>query len=371
MSEKVIMLLFNVFTLLIILVVQLLTPRISRKDILLGVKLPDEKIQTPEIEKIIKGYTKENIIIGIPLLILIVSLIYIIDNINLFVFFIFLYMGILFLVHLRWNRRIKNLKKEQEWDKLSSKILIVDTKFSKDRGKTTVISQRWFLIPLVIIISNFILTFVMYPSLPEVIPTHWDITGNIDGYMNKSIIVALIMPITQTFIGMVFYFSYYFMMKSKQQINPKNPEISVKKNIIFRRAWSLYFIVTLTIIEIIFTWSNIISLGIADDMKLLIITEFVIFSIIIIWSVILSIRIGQGGDRIKLEEEKEVSLDYDIDDDKLWKLGSLVYYNKKDPAIFVEKRVGIGWTVNTARTIGMIILVLPFIIVALTILLIK
>ena len=35
-------------------------------------------------------------------------------------------------------------------------------------------------------------------------------------------------------------------------------------------------------------------------------------------------------------------------DDDLWKYG-LFYYNKNDPAIFVKKRIGIGYTFNHAR----------------------
>jgi uncharacterized membrane protein len=38
----------------------------------------------------------------------------------------------------------------------------------------------------------------------------------------------------------------------------------------------------------------------------------------------------------------------DIDDDKYWKLG-LIYFNKEDPAVFVEKRFGTGWVLNLAR----------------------
>ena len=39
------------------------------------------------------------------------------------------------------------------------------------------------------------------------------------------------------------------------------------------------------------------------------------------------------------------------------------YYNKNDPSIFVEKRIGIGWDVNLGNPIGMIIMILPIILV--------
>lgn len=367
MSEKVIMVLINLFTLSLLLIMQILIVRISRKNILLGVKLPEEKMQTVEVEKIIKGYTKDNIIVGLPLIILITLLIYFTDNINFFVVSIFFYIGVLFLIYLRWNKRIKELKREKEWDKLAEKEVVLDAKFNRYREKNNVISQKWFLIPLAIIIVNLIITFIRYPSLPEVMPTHWDLKGNVDGYMDKSIMVALIMPISQMFVGIILYFSYFFIIKSRLQINPKNPEISLKKNIIFRRAWSIYLIVTLILVEIVFTWMNLIGLGLASNMRLLNIIQIPIWTIIIIWSLVLSIRLGQGGDRLNLDEDKEASVDYYIDDDKLWKLGNSIYYNKNDSSIFVEKRVGVGWTVNAARPFGMLMLILPFIILVISI----
>ncbi|TWE12956.1 DUF1648 domain-containing protein [Rudaeicoccus suwonensis] len=40
------------------------------------------------------------------------------------------------------------------------------------------------------------------------------------------------------------------------------------------------------------------------------------------------------------------------DDDRVWK-GGLVYFNRDDPAVFVPKRVGVGYTVNVGAPAGM------------------
>ena len=39
------------------------------------------------------------------------------------------------------------------------------------------------------------------------------------------------------------------------------------------------------------------------------------------------------------------------DDDKYWVLGCF-YYNPNDPSTFVQKRFGIGWTVNLGSSKG-------------------
>jgi uncharacterized membrane protein len=46
--------------------------------------------------------------------------------------------------------------------------------------------------------------------------------------------------------------------------------------------------------------------------------------------------------------------------DSCWKLG-LFYFNSEDPALFVEKRVGIGYTINFARSAAWVILALTVI----------
>jgi uncharacterized membrane protein len=49
-----------------------------------------------------------------------------------------------------------------------------------------------------------------------------------------------------------------------------------------------------------------------------------------------------------------------FDDDQYWK-GGLFYFNKNDPSVFVEKRFGIGYTINFANPIGYFILILPIV----------
>lgn len=370
MSDKMIMVLFNGFSLLILLVFQILTPRVARKNILLGVKIPEEEIKSENVKRIIKGFIKENLIVGIPALIVISFLIYLIENINVFIISVFLYMGILFLVYIRWNRKVKELKKEKGWDKLGDKVVVVDTKFSRDKEKVSSISKRWFLISLGIIIISAFLSFVRYPHLPDMIPSHWDLKGNIDGYMQKSIFAALMMPLVQVGMQIIMYLTYYFSIISKQQINPRDPETSLKKNIIFRKAWSIFFIVSLTLLQLLFTILNMMVLGIIKYSALINILLIIVVVITILGSAALSLVLGQGGDRLRLNEEGSTR-GYGIDDDDLWKFGNTIYYNKNDPAIIVEKRVGVGWTVNAGKPIGMVIMILPIIIVIVTMLLIR
>jgi len=68
------------------------------------------------------------------------------------------------------------------------------------------------IISLVFIAAALIVAAVLYPSLPEQIPTHWNAQGHVDGYMKKSIGV-IIMPAMAVFT--------YIIMKLIPVISPK------------------------------------------------------------------------------------------------------------------------------------------------------
>ena len=68
------------------------------------------------------------------------------------------------------------------------------------------------IISLVFIAAALIVVAVLYPSLPEQIPTHWNAQGQVDGYMKKEV-GAIVMPAMAVFT--------YVIMKLIPVISPK------------------------------------------------------------------------------------------------------------------------------------------------------
>ncbi|MDE2052096.1 MAG: hypothetical protein KGJ72_13870, partial [Gammaproteobacteria bacterium] len=48
----------------------------------------------------------------------------------------------------------------------------------------------------------------------------------------------------------------------------------------------------------------------------------------------------------------------DRTEDRFWKLG-VFYFNRSDPSVMVERRFGFGYTVNFARPVAWVIILLP------------
>jgi uncharacterized membrane protein len=60
-------------------------------------------------------------------------------------------------------------------------------------------------------------------------------------------------------------------------------------------------------------------------------------------------RVGQGGQRsVAPAARQEVRGDATLD--HAWKLGGLLYFNPRDPAMWVENRIGVGYTLNMGNS---------------------
>jgi len=60
-------------------------------------------------------------------------------------------------------------------------------------------------------------------------------------------------------------------------------------------------------------------------------------------------RVGQGGQRAVPATARQ-NTRRDATPDDAWKIGGLFYYNPSDPAVWVEKRVGLGYTLNIGNS---------------------
>lgn len=193
----------------------------------------------------------ENIFVSIPSIALLSYWTYKSNSPMVVTLTIFIYIGILFLVYLHGNYKTKKLKEEKEWKRPKDEV-VVDLKFSKNRINASSISSWWFLVPVGIALINLIVGLKISSILPERLPTNWDFQGNITGYMDKKFFIWL-MPLVQLGMAGTMFFVCKIIGWSKQEISFKNPEESVKRNIIFRRIWSIYILVTGIVLNILFT----------------------------------------------------------------------------------------------------------------------
>lgn len=337
----------------------LLMPFLSRREIFFGVRIPYEKAGDPRLKRIRDEYLKEyGLIVGVFTALFIFLGLKFKNNELIYVLGIFIQIGLSSLMYYIFHKKTRELKAKEGLIEGKRESVIVDTSFRGANNKNVLVSPLWFLIPISIIAVNVILILARYDSIPDRIPVHFNIMGQPDRWENKSLGSVMDSSVMQLFITGLMYFTYRTMGWAKQQINPARAKESRYQNRAYRRAWSGYSVYINVCILIIFTVINFNTIGIISltgpAFSLLIggITVFILVS-----TIALSIYTGQGGSRIKLQEGNEENETLmDRDDDRHWKLG-MFYYNPNDPAVWVEKRFGIGLTVNFGRPMGIIILV--------------
>lgn len=355
MNDRMLLSLISAVTMIITLVGQMISLNASKSDIFLGIRIPESERNNDELKNLGKGYIYTNLIVGIPTIIIFSIIIYKFIYLWLFMVLIFAFIFIDFLIYYRYNRKVSRLKAEKGWLKTKKQVVAIDTNFSKENCNKIMPSAWWFSISFIIIAVCVIVNIIHYPKLPYKFPTHWGFDGKPNGYSIKSYSSIFSMPLIQVFMVAIMFFSYKSIGWSKREINPNAPEESKIRNLKFRRIWSIYIIAINYVMMFILAIGDLQTMQIINPDSRMILPFVLIISLgITIASIIISIKVGQGGSKLKIESENKVNNIEVRDDDKFWKLGNTIYYNKDDPSVFVEKRFGIGWTVNAGTTLGMI-----------------
>lgn len=361
--EKIIIVSCTIIISLILFFSTFLVNKFSNNGIIFGVRVPKEYEKDEDILKLEREYKKNYLIFILPLILIINIIVTFNWKISIFILLTFLLLIVSNIPVLIYWKKMMKLKDEKGWHKLGKNVVFVDTSIRKPRGRedNVVIKTKTFMILLIFPLITLIVTLIAYKNAPNPFPIHYNAEGIADSFINKEgfkgFFYLVIFPILIQ-AGMIIFLLLMnkFAINGKVEINSGTLEEIKEQRKTFKRINSiLLFIITIEI-SIMFTFIQFCTLFSWNANIINIIFLPIILLTTIIFSVI-SYKIGQGGKNIKIKKEDE---EIYRDDDKNWLLGNF-YYNKKDPSIFVEKRVGIGWDVNLGNPIGLTIMILPFI----------
>ena len=356
-----------------------LTPKFVRKNIQFGVMLPEEAGELDVIKKWKKQYLYWNlalsVVITFPLLIglfmnkseyELARYLEIAGIASIFVFIVL--SGVLYLIFYNKAKNLKIQKYSATTVEEKARVM-VSTKFRDER---VIISNVPFgLVGMIIILITSFAPIVFRSQLGEYVPIHWNSTGSVTRLVPATVGIFVFLPMMQLFMLGLFMFVNYTFSATKQLISPKNATKSLEQNRRYRLAMSKMMVFA--------GLGSMLLLAMPQFMMIFDVisgTFFmwigILFAIIIVAAILyVAIKYGQGGERYNPPIASD-DTDYKVvDDDKFWKWG-MFYVNPNDPAIFVEKRFGVGTTVNFARwqawafVVGMIILPVAIVIISLS-----
>lgn len=227
----------------------------------------------------------------------------------------------------------------------------IDTTFRQNK---LTYSNYWFLIHIAINVAIAIISILNYNELPNVIPMKYDLQGNVTSIVPKTYLSVLAINLVQLGIIALMMLVNWSIKTSKQQLTPSNPAQFAADHIRFRRKWSLFTIITGLLLTILFAFIQINMF--VPNQVLLTAISLITSVAILLGAILLSLTGRQGGGKIRNhQEDGERSKEQPVNDDDHWKLG-FIYFNANDPSFTVEKRYGIGWTINFARPLSWVLL---------------
>ncbi|WP_088809149.1 MULTISPECIES: DUF1648 domain-containing protein [unclassified Listeria] len=342
---------------LLIILLEAITPFIVHRTECFGVSVGVRANQEPELKQMKKQYAYKVVLYGIFVVLLSFALMAAFSGNDtaqgfLFTASMFLILIIAFVLYVKYHRQTVAWKanKIERGEIGESSVVLVDTAFHRNK---MIISYAWFLIPFLITLITVAMTIVFYSSAPDVIPSHYDFNGNITNEMPKTVRNVSLLIVMQLFMIGLFMGINFIMSRSKQVLDNDNPNDSVRRNQLARAIFSKAMLVMCILMVLMLFGIQLTFLtGLSAEIMTTVTLIFMLLLLVIVF--LLAFFVGQGGSRLKIGGTKNT--DKPIrDDDKYWKLG-IFYLNKSDPALFVEKRFGLGWTINVARPLAWILL---------------
>ncbi|GGG81270.1 DUF1648 domain-containing protein [Paenibacillus radicis (ex Gao et al. 2016)] len=334
-------------------IIMILSPFLAKRSIRFGVAIPEPYLKDTSLEAARKNYLQWSVVVSIAGLILYIALQPWLGDIR---FAIALLTAIFFsllghsFLYVRSYYRVKKLKADKGWEVQTppGQKIVVDMSFHKQKKRY---SNLWFLLHFAIVAGTAIYLTVIYDSIPERMATHYDLQGVADGFSTKSFITVFDLSIIQLVMIGMFMGINWLIDVTKQQIDPANPEASRRNSVHFRRLSSLLMISMGLLIVALFSLLKLAS--VLEASSRFIGAGTTSFMIVLFVTVAVFIVLMIRAKRTTFAEETAV---LPMDADQHWKLG-VIYYNKSDPSLFVEKRQGIGYTVNMGSPLSWLIVI--------------
>ena len=253
-----------------------------------------------------------------------------------------------FALMLHYRKKVKAIKREEGW-KAERDEAVALIGFEEAPAPP---SLAWNVVYVPIVLITLALGLALYPSTPDLVPTHIDFAGNVNRWTPKGPALIAFPLLVEVFMAACFIFSHWMTIRSKKDIDPARPAISAYAYGAFARAECILLLVSGSVLTAVLGIVMILMmtefLSMLVTMVLIIVATLVFVGATIAFSVVY----GQSGSRLvkRLEENGDII----ADNDERWKAG-IFYWNKDDASLILPKRFGVGWTMNWARPAAWVI----------------
>jgi len=327
-------------------ILEAMTPHLTRKTTVFGVSIPEPYVKHPQLQSWKIRYSQ--IIGGIATVCLLGQIgLYLSamqENKVALVSFIFLYVMLLFstALYLSYHAKIKKLKDQEEWEIQIKKVYVTDLSV---RQKDETLPPLFFILPMMMTFALITFTYMNYDSIPDVFATHWNSVGEVDGWTEKSWLSVISMLLILLTIQISFFIISRGMKSAKIQLSAQAKEASIHRELAQRKYGSWYLAAinfSMTILFVVLHYTTVI---LKDQTASYFFPLFIVFNVVTLGGLLVLIwKFTKSNERFDEVHTNESA----VSDDRYWTWG-IFYCNKNDPSLLVQKKFGIGWTVNFAN----------------------
>lgn len=260
------------------------------------------------------------------------------------IIYILLYYYLLKIEYKKVNKIKEEYLLDHKIEKLTKNYTIEDEILTNEKIKI----KRKFIIlfSICIGISLLSLFYVIskYNSLPDKIITHWGVSGKADIFSEKNIINVFFTNFIDILMVILFAFLGIGSLSSKIYINKNKIEVNRRKAIKYLNGIGYSFLALTLVMQ---SLTSTIPIYMVNQKNIpLGLTAFSCIVPIFLVVPLIYFYIMLNG--LKTNDKSIYRVE---DDDEKWIYG-FIYYNKEDPSFMVEKRLGVGWSINMAAPLG-------------------
>lgn len=258
-----------------------------------------------------------------------------------------------------YHGKTLRFKKERKWNDEWKQIKITDLSI---RSQDEMLPWYVYLLPMLITVGLIGYSALNYDLLPEQIPTHWGFDGKADAFTAKTPFSAVSLPLVLLLLQFMFLGTHWGTKKSGIKLSASATEASRARQLTLRKYTSWFMFLTSLLVTMMMSYFHLTTihpqLFAGSNM---VFVPVLFLALLLISTILFAVKVGLS-DKGSIEGADEQIAD--LDEDAYWK-GGLFYFNKNDPSIFVEKRFGVGWTLNFANPLGYLLVLGPLVILLL------
>lgn len=356
---------YVIFILIILFthIIALITQMLSSNQYFFGVYIKQITLEEDSKKQINKDF-KRKLNISLLLTILIYLILKDIFNLNLganIIISITIYFVLFYLILMDEYKKVKYIKDTylvnleiiqcENKDKISAKVTITEDKVLIEQKKK-LIKKFKILFSICIGLSaiSFLYVLVSYKDMQDIIITHWGSGGKPDGFAKKNIIDVFFVNGLDISLVLLFAVMGIGSISGNTYIDTENLEVNRKKAIKYLNGIGYSFFALTLSMESITTTTPIFMVQEKNipmwlTIGVCILPIFISAAMIYYYLMLSSLK------------PKSRNIYTVENDDEKWIYG-FIYYNKEDPKLMVEKRLGAGWSMNMAHPLGKFITIL-------------